>query len=267
MAVQTTVPKQVRRQNRRPAGRQPNGWCRCDHRGGSGEEPRCARRHDDHGRPGRRISRLQGHHPADGGLRRQRPVVDADGYLVGIISEADLLLKEEHAREPHRRHLLEGRPRRTERAKAEGLLAAQLMTAPVITIGPEASLGQAARLMHEKRVKLPVVEEGGKVVGIVSRADLLKVFMRPDEEIRQEVVGDVLAHMLSIGPDRVRAAVRDGVVTVEGLVERRSLIPLLAGLIRGVDGVVGVEERLRYETDDVSLRPRDFTPWGIYPRA
>ncbi|HEV8420251.1 MAG TPA: CBS domain-containing protein [Actinomycetota bacterium] len=85
-------------------------------------------------------------------------VVDADGCLVGIISEEDLLLKEEHAREPHRRHLLEGRSRRTERTKAEGLLAAQLMTAPVITIGPEASLGQAARLMHEKRVKrLPVV--------------------------------------------------------------------------------------------------------------
>jgi CBS domain-containing protein len=196
------------------------------------------------------------------------PVVDADGYLVGIISEADLLLKEEHAREPHRRHLLEGRPRRTERAKAEGFLAAQLMTAPVITIGPEASLGQAARLMHEKRVKrLPVVEEGGKVVGIVSRADLLKVFMRPDEEIRQEVVGDVLGRMLSIGPDRVRATVRDGVVTVEGLVERRSLISLLAGLVRGVDGVVGVEKRLRYETDDVSFRPKPLIPWGIYPRA
>jgi len=195
------------------------------------------------------------------------PVVDAAGHLVGIISEADLLLKEEHAREPHRRPL-ERRLRRTERAKAGGLFAAQLMTAPVITIGPEASLGQAARLMHEKRVKrLPVVEEGGKVVGIVSRADLLKVFMRPDEEIRQDVVGDVLARMLSIGPDRVRATVRDGVVTVEGLVERRSLIPLLTGLVRGVDGVVGVEERLRYDIDDVSFRPKPFTPWGMYPRA
>jgi CBS-domain-containing membrane protein len=195
------------------------------------------------------------------------PVVDAAGHLVGIISEADLLLKEEHAREPHRRPL-ERRLRRTERAKAGGLFAAQLMTAPVITIGPEASLGQAARLMHEKHVnRLPVVEEGGKVVGIVSRADLLKVFMRPDEEIRQDVVGDVLARMLSIGPDRVRATVRDGVVTVEGLVERRSLIPLLTGLVRGVDGVVGAEERLRYDIDDVSFRPKPFTPWGMYPRA
>jgi hypothetical protein len=84
----------------------------------------------------------------------------------------------------------------------------------------------------------------------VSRADLQKVFMRPDEEIRQEVVGDVLARMLSIGPDRVRATARGGVVTVEGLVEHRSLIPLLAGLVKGVHGVVGVEERLRYETDE-----------------
>jgi CBS-domain-containing membrane protein len=196
------------------------------------------------------------------------PVVDAAGHLVGIISEADLLLKEEHAREPHRRHLLEGKRRRTQRAKAEGLLAAQLMTAPVITIRPEASLGQAARLLHERRVKrLPVVEEGGKVVGIVSRADLLKVFMRPDEEIRQEVAGDVLARTLSIGPDRVRATVRDGVVTLEGLVDRRSLIPFLTGLVRGVDGVVGVEERLGYELDDVSFRAKPLTPWGIYPRA
>jgi hypothetical protein len=101
----------------------------------------------------------------------------------------------------------------------------------------------------------------------VSRADLLKVFMRPDEEIRQEVVGDVLGRMLSIGPDRVRATVRDGVVTVEGLVERRSLIPFLTGLVRGVDGVVGVEERLGYEIDDVSFRPKPLIPWGIYPRA
>jgi CBS-domain-containing membrane protein len=142
------------------------------------------------------------------------------------------------------------------------------MTAPVITIRPEASLGQAARLLHERRVKrLPVVEEGGKVVGIVSRADLLKVFMRPDEEIRQEVAGDVLARTLSIGPDRVRATVRDGVVTLEGLVDRRSLIPFLTGLVRGVDGVVGVEERLGYEIDDVSFRPKPLIPWGIYPRA
>jgi hypothetical protein len=91
--------------------------------------------------------------------------------------------------------------------------------------------------------------------------------MRPDEEIRQEVVGDVLGRMLSIGPDRVRATVRDGVVTVEGLVERRSLIPFLTGLVRGVDGVVGVEERLGYELDDVSFRAKPLTPWGIYPRA
>jgi CBS domain-containing protein len=196
------------------------------------------------------------------------PVVDADGHLVGIISEGDLLLKEEHAREPHRRHLLEGRRGRIERAKAEGLLAAQLMTAPVIKIRPEASLGQAARLMHEKRVKLlPVVDEEGEVVGIVNRADLLKVFMRSDEEIQQEVVRDVMARTLSIGTDRVRATVRDGVVTLEGLVERRSFIALLTGLVRGVDGVVGVEERLGYEEDDARLRSVPSIAWGIYPRS
>jgi CBS-domain-containing membrane protein len=194
------------------------------------------------------------------------PVVDTQGRLVGIVSEADLLLKEEHAREsPHRRFFDRGR-RRVERAKAEGLVAAQLMTAPVITIGPDASLGQAARLMHQKQVKrLPVVDEDGKVVGIVSRADLLTVFMRPDDEIQCEVAEDILIRMLSIGRDRVRTTVRDGVVTVEGLVEHRSLMPFLIKLVRGVDGVVGVEERLNYEIDDSTVRPV-FAPWGVYPR-
>jgi CBS-domain-containing membrane protein len=193
------------------------------------------------------------------------PVVDAEERLVGIVSEADLLLKEEHALGPVRWRLFDRRLRRIERAKSEGLVAAQVMTAPVITVGPEASLGQAARLMHQKRVKrLPVLDAEGKVIGIVSRADLLTVFMRPDNEIQREVAERVLIRTLSIGPDRVRTTVRDGVVTVEGSVERRGLISLLTGLVRGVDGVVGVEERLSYEFDDAAVRPDLFTPWGVY---
>jgi CBS-domain-containing membrane protein len=195
------------------------------------------------------------------------PVVDADGRLVGIVSEADLLLKEERDLEHHRGGPFQSKRRRIERAKAEGLVAAKLMTSPVITIDPDASLGQAARRMHENRVKrLPVVDEDDKVLGIVSRADLLSVFMRPDEEIERDVVDGVLGRTLSLWPDRVRASVREGVVTVKGSVERRSLISLLTGLVRGVDGVVGVEEHLSYEVDDVRLRPELLTPWGIYSR-
>lgn len=196
------------------------------------------------------------------------PVVDADGRLVGIVSDADLLLKEEHAVEPHRSRFLEKKRRRIERGKSEGLVAAQLMNAPVITIGPSASIGQAARLMHRERVKrLPVVDDHDNVVGIVSRADLLTVFMRPDDEILREVADDVLFHMLSIGHDQVRTTVRDGVVTLEGKLEHRGLIPILTGLVRGVDGVVGVEERLSCEVDDSTIRTGLFTPWGVYPRG
>jgi CBS-domain-containing membrane protein len=195
------------------------------------------------------------------------PVVDAEGRLVGIVSEADLLLKEEHALKPMRWRPFERKGRRIQRTKSDGLVAAQVMTSPVTTIAPGASLGQAARLMHQKRVKrLPVVDEEDKVIGIVSRADLLMVFMRPDDEIQRDVAEGVLARTLSIGSDQVRTTVRDGVVSVEGRVERRSLIPLLTGLVRGVDGVVGVDDRLSYEIDDSILRPELVTPWGIYPR-
>jgi CBS-domain-containing membrane protein len=195
------------------------------------------------------------------------PVVNDQDHLVGIVSEADLLLKEERANQPtHWRPFERGR-RRIERTKAEAIVAALLMTAPVITIGPKATLGQAARLLHQNRVKqLPVVDEEDKIVGIVSRTDLLKVFMRPDEEIQREVAEDVLIHSLAIGPHSVRTTVQDGVVTVEGRVEHRSLVPLLIGLVRGVDGVVGVENRLSFEVDDVHVWPQPLTPWGVYPR-
>jgi CBS domain-containing protein len=192
------------------------------------------------------------------------PVVDADGRVVGVVSEADLLLKEEEAQQPHRHHLLEGKRRGIERAKAEARVAGELMTAPAVSIGPDASLGQAARLMHERGVKrLPVVDERGVLVGIVSRGDLLTVFMRPDEDIRREVAEEILLGAMSIGPG-VRVTVRDGVVTVEGLVEHRRLVPILTGLVRGVDGVVGVEDRLRYEVDDTSHRSGVMTPWRYY---
>ena len=184
------------------------------------------------------------------------PVVAADGSLVGIVSEADLLVKESREDdEPHGK-LFEGRRQRSDRVKANATTAAALMTAPAITVGPGATLGEAARVMHRRAVKrLPVVDAHGQVVGIVSRRDLLHVFLRDDAEIRREVVEGIVEQTLWIEPDALRVSVNEGVVTLRGELERRSVCEVLVGLVRGVDGVVGVKDQLTYRFDDSPTRP------------
>jgi CBS domain-containing protein len=197
------------------------------------------------------------------------PVVDTAGRVVGVVSEADLILKEAYQpSEDGERHLFEGKRRRVERSKAGGLLAEDLMTSPAVTVRASATLTTAARLMGERDIKrLPVVDEDGRILGIVSRVDLLRVFLRPDREIRDEVQHGVIEQTLWMDPDTVRIAVKDGVVSIEGIVEQRSLIPIVVGLIHGVDGVVGVDSRLSYEVDDVSVRPDMVGPWGLLPHG
>ena len=137
-----------------------------------------------------------------------------------------------------------------ERAKAAGGTAVELMTAPAITIGPDATVAEAARLLHRHKIKrLPVVDPAGPLLGIVSRADLLKVFLRSDDQIAREVRQEVLLQALWVN-DFVVVEVRDGVVTLTGQLERRSLIPIAVSLVRGLDGVVDVVDRLTFEADD-----------------
>lgn len=195
------------------------------------------------------------------------PVLDEDGRLVGIVSEADLILKEDPELEEGA-HLFQRRHRRLDRQKAAGLYARELMTSPAVTIGPGASLAEAARLMHRKQVKrLPVVDETGRVVGIISRSDLLTVFLRDDAEIEQEVREDVIRRTLWIDPDTVSVRVREGVVYLEGQLERRSLIPVLERLVASVEGVVGVEQSLTFEVDDTVPTPEIPLPWtAVGPR-
>lgn len=196
------------------------------------------------------------------------PVVDEDGRIMGVVSEGDLILKEDPELEGGA-HLFEGIHRRHDRSKAAGLIASQLMSVPVITVSPDASLGEAARLMHRKAVKrLPVVDEDGRIQGIVSRTDLLKVFLRDDAEIAAEIREDVIRRTLWIEPDTIRVMVRDGVVTLEGQLERRSLIPLLERLVLGVEGVVAVKDRLTYLSDDSSRGSELPLPWTpLAPRG
>ena len=182
------------------------------------------------------------------------PVLDPDARVVGIVSEADLLRKEEHPQGPPGGRLLEGRRRRATRAKATGDTAVELMTAPAITVGPDASLAEAARLLHRHQIKrLPVLDPAGPLVGIVSRADLLKVFLRSDDQIAQEVRQDIFRRALGVDPDTIGVEVREGVVTLTGQLERRSLIPITVSLVHGVDGVVEVVDRLGFEFDDRAI--------------
>jgi CBS-domain-containing membrane protein len=179
------------------------------------------------------------------------PVLDDEGRVAGIVSEADLLLKEEFPDGPAGGHLFQGRRQRMERAKAAGDTAAELMTAPAVTVGPDATVAEAARLLHRHGIKrMPVVDPAGPLLGIVSRNDLLKVFLRSDAEIAQEVRQEVLVRAMWVNPDTVTIKVRDGVVTLTGQLERRSLIPITVNLVHGLDGVVDVVDRLSFEVDD-----------------
>jgi CBS domain-containing protein len=180
------------------------------------------------------------------------PVVDHDGRVLGVVSEADLLHKLEFADGLSGHSILERPVHRLARAKADGQLARDLMTSPAVTVPAGVSVVKAARLLESQRVKrAPVVDDGGRLVGIVSRAVLLKVFLRPDNDIQREVVGDLL-HRLWIGPSELAVTVADGVVTIQGEVEQRSLIDLVARLVRSVDGVVEVLTDLTYAVDDTA---------------
>jgi CBS domain-containing protein len=190
------------------------------------------------------------------------PVVDEDHLVLGLVSEGDLILKEDADLEGGPR-VLDGVQRRHDRSKAAGRIASELMTAPAITIGPDATLGEAARLMHHRAVKrLPVVDPAeGTILGIVSRADLLKVFLRDDAEIARELREDVIRRTLWIDPDTIRIVVRDGVVTMEGQAEHRELSSIIERLVLESEGVVAIENRLTYLADDSTTHPHFPLPW------
>ncbi|MGW4700241.1 CBS domain-containing protein [Streptomyces sp. NPDC004285] len=167
------------------------------------------------------------------------PVVESGGRVVGVVSEADLLLKEEF--HDHRLGLVEQMRHLDATAKAGSRRAGDLMTSPAVTVAPEASLPRAARLMAAHHVKrLPVVDASGAIRGIVSRADLLKVFLRPDDDLAAEVRRDVVEHLFPLSDRNVEVRVDAGVVTLSGEVRDTALIPLAARLARAVEGVVDV---------------------------
>ncbi len=184
------------------------------------------------------------------------PIVDQQGLPVGIVSESDLLLKERHHELESKQNLVHPFKRRRDRAKADGVVASELMTSPLITIECGATLSQVASRMQERKVRhLVVVDERGRIAGIVSRSDLLQVFLRTDEDLREEVVSKLIPAILLPSPESLGVEVSCNVVTLSGEVDRRSDAKILTRLTRELDGVVDVIDRLTYKWDDTSALP------------
>lgn len=138
------------------------------------------------------------------------------------------------------------------------------MSAPAITVRAESTIADAARTMAQRRIeRLPVVDEEDRLVGMVTRWDLLQVFLRPDEEIRRAVVDEVIVNALWLDPETVTVDVSEGVVTLSGQLERCSDVPIALRMVSQVDGVVAVVDKLTYRVDDSHLRPDDPAVYGV----
>jgi len=173
------------------------------------------------------------------------PVIDEDGKVIGVVSEADMLARE--VLDADRAGTITAMLHRGEQHAADGLTARDLMTHPAITVTPDDSVEQAARLMYTLQVKrLPVIDRSGGLVGIISRADVLAVYDRPDDEIRQEIIGNVIVRGFGQDPGRFTVGVQAGVVTVTGSPESVELGHDLVRKMRYVQGVVAVRDRLSY---------------------
>ncbi|MFF5923394.1 CBS domain-containing protein [Streptomyces flavochromogenes] len=180
------------------------------------------------------------------------PVVDGDGRVVGVVSEGDLLRKTaDQAAAPS------GMPavpdlETWEEAKAEGTRAEELMSAPAVCARPDWTVAEAARLMEVQGVKRLVVVDGDDhLLGIVSRRDLLAVYLREDDDIRREIVEDVLGDTLRLEPTALAVEVHDGRVELGGRLPFRGMAPAIERMCAAVDGVVSVSPtRLTYDVDD-----------------
>lgn len=188
------------------------------------------------------------------------PVCDVEGRVLGVVSEGDILYKEHDPKEGHRggplSWIVEGSPTDAGELKATALTAAKAMTTPAITVAPYESVAEAARLMCERGVnRLPVVKDE-KLIGIVTRADLVRAFIRSDEEIAKEIEDEVLGRTLWIDAGKVEVEVTHGSVQLDGRLHTRSDAELLERLVARVPGVVGVESSVGWQIDDTTRKGR-----------
>jgi CBS-domain-containing membrane protein len=170
------------------------------------------------------------------------PVIDDDRKVIGVVSEADMLTKEAVDQ-----GVVSGILHHRDQAKARGVNAGDLMTTAVVAVRPEDTVEHAAKLMYDRGIKrLPVTDADGRLVGIISRADVLSVFDRTDAAIRREITHDVLLGDFLVDPSAFRVTVMDGIVTLAGRPETSETGHAIVRRVRHVQGVVAVRDRLDY---------------------
>jgi CBS domain-containing protein len=212
----------------------------------------------EYGTPFKEVARLLAAHRISG-----LPVVDEDDKVIGVISETDLVARQAATPgpyEPRRRFAFLGLTRgvRRQAATVHARTAGRLMTAPPVTAHADDTIVATARTMARHQVeRLPVLDEADRLVGIVTRRDLLQVFLRPDREIRDEVIEDVLVRTLWLAPRSIDVSVVQGVVTLTGHMERKSETEIARSMTARINGVVDVVDRLTYRLDDARVRTRE----------
>jgi CBS domain-containing protein len=183
-------------------------------------------------------------------------VVAPDGFPMGVVSEADLLCKQENDGAEESHTLFAGKQTRRRTRKATALHAKELMTTPVYSVSSDTSVTSAARELARRGVRRLFVVDDGKLVGVVSRRDLLAVFRRADEDIQRDIMREVLVGTLWADPESVSVTVEDGVVTMLGRLERKCEVEIAGRLVPKVPGVIEVHNRLDYTWNDMPERPR-----------
>ncbi|WP_405982163.1 CBS domain-containing protein [Streptomyces sp. NBC_00158] len=184
------------------------------------------------------------------------PVLDDEDRVVGVVSQTDLLAQTVPA--PH--------PSEQSSTAAGPPTAGDVMSAPAVTVHAEETVADAARLMTRRGIeRLPVVDVEDRLVGIVTRRDLLRMFLRPDSEIRRRITDEILVEALGVSAGDIDVHVVDGIVALDGHVERRSQLPVLLGLVEQLDGVVAVASHVTARTDDTATTQADHArhamPW------
>ena len=186
------------------------------------------------------------------------PVVDADGACIGVVSEADLLLKQVNRQQPARLSLewfLGPPPDPEELRRRTAVTAAAAMTSPALTIEADRPLREAASLMVDRGVnRLPVVS-GTALVGMITRADLVRAYLGSDDEIARAVRDDLLRHTMWLDPADFDVSVGEGIVSIAGRVDRRSTAGIVGRLIGLIDGVTEVRNAMTWQVDDTTFEP------------
>jgi CBS domain-containing protein len=190
------------------------------------------------------------------------PVVDGDGHVLGVLSEGDILYKETGARDkPGFFDRLLAAPPIGLDLKLAARTVGEAMSAPALTIGPRRPVTEAATVMIEEGVnRLPVLDDEERLIGIITRADLVRAFVRSDAEIEREIREDVIQRTLWLEPDTMHIEVADGEVRLSGEVETRTDAELIPTFVQRVPGVVSVLSKLRWREEN-GHRPGRAVVW------